>query len=71
MAAIVRVMYLAFNVMLLTYQHILSHRDVLLYKVNILCTDIRLEDKAEYMDVHEAVARIKLHINEYHWRMKV
>lgn len=22
------------------------------------------------MDVYEAVARIKLHINEYHWRMK-
>lgn len=40
-------------------------------KVKILCPDIRLEDKAEYMAVYEAVARIRLCINEHHWGIKV
>lgn len=35
-------------------------------KVNILCPDTRLEGKTEYMAVCEAVARIRLHIREYH-----
>lgn len=53
----------AFNV--LTHAHI-EVKVKVKNKVNILCPDTRLEGKTEYMAVCEAVARIRLHIREYH-----
>ena len=60
----VRIMNLGFDVMHL-HTNLYYHTEMIWKMVKILHPNISLEGKAEYMDVYEAVARIRSHINEH------
>lgn len=63
-AAKIRIMTLGFDVMHL-HANLYYHTEMIWKMVKILHPDISLEGIAEYMDVYEAVARIRSHINEH------
>ena len=60
----VRITNLGFDVMHL-HSNLYYHTEMIWKMVKILHSNISLEGKAEYMDVCEAVARIRSHINEH------